>query len=742
LKYEDFLASKKITSKSSGFYVKPSALNPMLFDWQRQVVSWALGKGKAALFEGCGLGKTFQQLEWGHQVCKKTKGAVLTLAPLAVAEQTKREGDRFGIPVNICRSQKDVRMGVNVTNYEMLEHFDCKSFSGVVLDESSILKSHDSKTRQQITDSFANTPYRLACTATPAPNDHMELGTHSEFLGILTRAEMLATFFTHDGGETSKWRLKGHAEAVFWKWVCSWAVMIQKPSNIGYSDEGYILPPITRHQHVVELGTQISGLLFTPDRLTLEERREVRRSSLANRVAKTAEIVNASTEQFLVWCDLNDESVALTAAIPGAVEVKGADSNEHKIKAALDFIAGRIRVVVTKGSMWGFGLNLQNSWNAAFVGLSDSFETIYQAIRRQWRFGQTHIVNVHIITSDGDGPVVRNIERKEKDFDKMIDGMVEHMSAEMRKEMAGSVKESTTYRRETVSGNGWTAHLGDCVEVIGEMPDDSIDFSVFSPPFASLYTYSASDRDMGNCRTYAEFFEHYGYLNAQLARVMKPGRCVSIHCMNLPTTKERDGYIGIKDFRGEIIRSMQAAGFIYHSEVCIWKDPVTAMQRTKAIGLLYKQLRKDSCISRQGIPDYLVTFRKPGDNPDRVTKTHESFPVDLWQQYASPVWMDINPSRTLQKQSAREEADERHIAPLQLEVIERAMLLWSNPNDLVLSPYMGIGSEGYVSIRNDRRFVGAELKESYWVQACANMSAAETAGKDQYGLFADEAATA
>lgn len=282
-------------------------------------------------------------------------------------------------------------------------------------------------------------------------------------------------------------------------------------------------------------------------------------------------------------------------------------------------------------------------------------------------------------------------------------------------------------------------YQGDSVELLQSIPDDSIHYSIYSPPFASLYTYSNSDRDLGNCRSREEFFEHYAFISKQLYRVLKPGRLLSFHCMNLPSTKERDGFIGIHDFRGELIKAHQRDGMIFHSEVCIWKDPVTAMQRTKAIGLLYKQLRKDSCISRQGIPDYLVTMRKPGENPERVTKTYDSFPVDKWQQYASPVWMDINPSDTLQRESAREENDERHICPLQLQVIERGIELWSNPGDVVLSPFAGIGSEGYVALKNKRRFVGIELKASYYKQAAINLQNAANDG-EQDSLFKDQIA--
>lgn len=273
---------------------------------------------------------------------------------------------------------------------------------------------------------------------------------------------------------------------------------------------------------------------------------------------------------------------------------------------------------------------------------------------------------------------------------------------------------------------------GDCVETVAGLPSDSIGYTIFSPPFSSLYVYSDSPRDMGNVKDDAEFFAHFGFLIPELYRVTKPGRLLSFHCMNLPTSKARDGVIGLKDFRGDLIRAFTAAGWIYHSEVVIWKDPVTAMQRTKALGLLYKQLRKDSCMSRQGIPDYLVTMRKPGENTEPVTKTHESFPVTLWQNYASPVWFDINPSKTLQYRSARDHADERHICPLQLQVIERAIELWSNPGDVVLSPFAGIGSEGFIALQMGRRFCGVELKASYYKAACTNLASAKEAHGEMF----------
>jgi hypothetical protein len=340
-------------------------------------------------------------------------------------------------------------------------------------------------------------------------------------------------------------------------------------------------------------------------------------------------------------------------------------------------------------------------------------------------------VDVYIIIAETEGAVMENIKRKEAEAKEMADSMAEHMKDLNQRAVHGAIqRDAATYERDLKQTDTWACHLGDCVEVVGEMAQNSIDYSIYSPPFSSLYVYSNSERDMGNTVNDDQFMEHYAFLVRDMLRVTKPGRLTSFHCMNLPISKWKDGYIGLRDFRGELIRMHIEAGWIYHSEVCIWKDPVTAMQRTKALGLLHKQIRKDSSMSRQGIADYLVTMRKPGDNPEPIAHTADEFPVSLWQRYASPVWMDINPSDTLQHRSAREEKDERHICPLQLEVIRRALTIWSNEDDLVLSPFAGIASEGFCALEMGRRFVGAELKRVYWEQACANLEQAATVKAD------------
>lgn len=727
MSYAEFLASKAVTDPPTGINVG-GYLNPMLFEFQRDLVRWALRRGRAAVFADCGMGKTPMQLVWAQHV----PGSVLILAPLAVAAQTVREGRKFGVHVEYVRDQPKNPSGVYITNYEMVEHFDPSAWHGVVLDESSIIKHKDGAFRNMLIESFADTPFRLACTATPAPNDFTELGNHAEFLGVLSMTEMLSTYFVHDGGSTQNWRLKGHAQDDFWRWLCSWAVMLRAPSDLGYSDDGFVLPPITYHDHVIRTEKAPEGFLFPVEAQTLQERLAARRSTIDDRVAACAADVNASTEPWVIWCNLNDESSALADAIPGAVEVRGSDAPEDKEAALLGFTDGSFRVLITKPSIAGHGMNWQHCRNVAFVGLSDSWEQYYQAVRRCWRFGQERDVNVHIYTAETEGAVVANIRRKEADASVMADEMTAHMRDLNRENVQGMVREQTEYTEDVATGRDWTMYYGDSCEVVARMDADSIDYTIFSPPFESLYTYTATDRDMGNCRSAEEFREHFGFLVADLYRVTKPGRLLSFHCMNLPTSKVRDGVIGIRDFRGDLIRLFQEHGFIYHSEVCIWKDPVTAMQRTKALGLLHKQLKKDACMSRQGIADYLVTMRKPGENPNPVTNTNDTFPVRLWQNYASPVWMDINPSDTLQYRSAREHEDERHICPLQLEVIRRAIRLWTNKGDLVLSPFGGIGSEGYVAIEEERRFVGVELKRSYYEQACKNLTAAAESRVDLF----------
>lgn len=426
MNYQEFIKNKAIVYKPSGFECKER--NKNLFGWQNDVVRWALRKGKCAIFSDCGTGKTRMLLQWADMVRKHENKAVLILAPLAVAQQTRAEGQKCGIDVKVVRDQSECENGLNITNYEMLQHFDASEFCGVVLDESSIIKHKDGKTRQMIQDMFEETKYKLCCTATPAPNDFMELGTHAQFLGVMKQTEMLATFFVHDGGETQNWRLKGHAEKKFFEWVAGWAACFKRPQDLGYEEEGYELPELRIHEETVESTSTelIDGqmMMFAPVGKTLLERRSARRNSLMDRVNRAAEIANATKEQVLVWCDLNSESKALTEAIRDAVEVEGSMSLEEKEKGITGFLTGENRVLVSKPSIAGFGINAQNAHIEIFVGLSDSFESYYQAVRRCWRFGQDKPVDVYIIISDAEGAVKENIQRKQRDAERMTDELI------------------------------------------------------------------------------------------------------------------------------------------------------------------------------------------------------------------------------------------------------------------------------------------------------------------------------
>lgn len=731
MEYEDFVLSKRKSEMATGH--QPGDLNEHLFDFQHTIVAWAVRRGRAAIFADTGLGKTLMQLSWADEVASHTGGIVLILAPLAVSEQTIEQGQTFGIEVKrVPHGQTPDAPGIWITNYERMDAVDFSELSGIVLDESSILKAHDGKTRAKIIDSAQGVQYRLSCTATPSPNDFEELGNQCEFLGVMTRTEMLATYFVNDTGDTGTWRLKGWGASKFWEWMASWAVVLRNPSDLGFDGSKYILPEPEYIEHVIET-EPLGGDLFSRPAQTLTERRQAQRSSIEARCKALADVVNADqSEPWLIWCHLNDEAELLQSLIPGSVNVQGSDKPEVKAQRMMDFSHGQLRVLISKPKICGFGMNWQHCARMAFVGLDDSFEKFYQAVRRCYRFGQKRNVQVHLFTAENEGQILLNLKRKEKAHHEMSSNMIEHMKEIMNTELQGQQAITEEYREDTKQADNYTIHLGDCVKWSKRMADNSIDYSVFSPPFADLFVYSNSDHDMGNCKDDSEFVQQLKYLIAELYRVIKPGRNVSFHCMNLPTTKMRQGFIGLRDFRGDLIRAFQDAGFVYHSEVCIWKDPVVAMQRTKALGLLHKTIRENASMSRMGLPDYVVTMRKPGDCEERVTHG-DDLPVHMWQKYASPIWSDIDQGRTLNKLPARDENDEKHMCPLQLDVIERCIHLWSNPGDLVFSPFTGIGSEGYCAVKMGRKFVGTELKPQYWELACQNI---DDATKEQQGLFA------
>jgi DNA modification methylase len=590
----------------------------------------------------------------------------------------------------------------------------------------------------------------------------MELLNHADFLNVMPSNEALARWFINDTMNFGTYRIKGHAAKDFWEWVSSWAVCVNKPSDIGYDDDGFILPELKTIEHIVQYDVPYdleNGLLFKETRMINATKlfRELRETA-PQRVKKAAELVNDSDEGWVVWCNTNDEAKALNKAINGSVNVHGALPIEIKESLIKSFSEGEIRVMISKPSMCGFGLNWQHVHNMAFVGLSYSFEQRYQAARRLWRFGQKNIVYEHLILSPAEKQQILSVVRRKE---------MKHI--EMGKQMVNSINKAgqlndkkliTTYDREVFAGKNYELILGDSCEEIKNIESDSIHFSIFSPPFSNLYIYSDMIQDMGNSSGDDEFFKHFNFLIPELHRVLMPGRLCAVHCKDLVNYKSRDGASGLRDMPGAIIRLFESNGFQYHSKITIWKDPVIEMQRTKAQGLLHKQIKKDSSMSRQGLPDYLIIFRKwpdTGETSGPVPVEHEKgfrgyvgedgpdsgkylhsrgteeysnlikldqvedgddiFSIHVWQRYASPVWFDIQQTNVLNCRIARDDQDEKHICPLQLDVIERSIHLWTNPGETVFTPFAGIGSEVYGAVKLGRRGVGIELKKTYIEQA-------------------------
>lgn len=769
--YSRFLSSKHVRVQATGFDVPEESICQSAFDWQRLAVRWMLRQGRASGFFDCGLGKTLMQLAWGEALLLAGQGQrVLILTPPAVAQQTKAEAEKFGIRVNVkvVRNQSQVESGISVTNYERLHLFDPAAFDAVSLDEASILKSFIGKTKQQLLNLFRDTKYRMTWTATPAPNDYLELGNQADFLGVMRANEMLMRWFINDSMHAGNYRLKGHAEADYWRWVATWALAASKPSDLGpFSDEGYNLPPLNLAEHVIGgSGSHLTN--GEHENLSATQVHKAKRARAQQWAGKIGELVFQQRElPWVIWCDTNYEADWLKAVMPEAVEIRGSDSIDKKEERLIAFTNGQIRHLITKPEIAGFGLNWQHCHNTTFPA-SYSFERLYQAICRLRRFGQQHTVNCHIVLVPEELGILATVREKAAAHDLMKSKMVENMKDFQHENLHGSLPLSAPAAPVASRGEGWELWRGDCVAVTRQMDADSIDFTIHSPPFSNLYIYSDSSADMGNARDHGEFFQHYEFLIEQLHRVTVPGRLCAVHCKDLPLYKGRDGAAGLYPFPCDITAAFLKYGWVYHSHVTIWKDPVTEMQRTKNHGLLHRQLCKDSSASRQGMADYLLVFRKwneeaefprpvtagspycrfdryvgtdgptlrdgPYGSKEALTPPTEdelatldkphAYSIQVWQRYASPVWFDVRQMRVLNYKLGRDDKDEKHICPLQLDVIERSIELWTNPGDLVFDPFNGIGSSGYVALKTGRRYVGSELKDSYVRESLNNFKRA------------------
>lgn len=730
MNYNEFLETKKKSFIESGFYINEKELNKNLFDFQKHIVKKALKNGRYAIFADCGLGKTLMQLTWAYEIVKRTNKKVLILAPLAVKGQTIQEAKKFDIDLK----------GIDINNYEQLDNIDTSQYIGIVLDESSILKNFTGKYKNQIIELFNLTPYKLACTATPSPNDLNEIGNHSEFLNILDAQDMRSKWFVRDEG-MNNYRLKGHAKNDFYGWISSWAVMLTNPSDLGFDGSKYKLPELIYNEKMITTNIKNHGFLFNDASVSATEFNKELKLTILPRFEEVSKIVNNSKEPFIIWVNQNEEEKKAIELIQDAIAVNGSEKPEVKEKKLLAFANGEYRVLITKKKIAQFGMNFQNCNNQIFASLDFSFEGLYQAIRRSYRFGQKNNVNIYLITTDTMENVMKSIEKKQAQF--------LEMQSEMNKYINGSAFGLlNSYEFKEVKNEDYWLMKGDsCIEV-KRIPDNSVDLIIFSPPFSSLFTYSNYIHDMGNNDNHDEFFKQYGYLLQDLYRILKPGRLMVCHTKDLAVYKNSSGYSGLYDFTGAHHRAVEEVGFKYHSKVNIWTDPVLEMQRTKTQRLLYKQLRKDSSATGVGLPEYCTIFRKwDGNEEDWApinNKTTDNFPLDTWQQWASPVWnvektdiehlqevqedykvqtwFDIRRTDVLNNTEGTDLGDEKHIAPLQLSVIKKCVQMWSNPGETVFTPFLGIGSEIYKSVELGRKGIGIELKDKYFDTAVKNIN--------------------
>lgn len=747
MNYDDFLKSKLPRVEACG--IEPRYIHPMLFPFQRDVVTLGTRQGRFAGFEDPGLGKTFQQCEWTrqYQLADPSKPSLI-VSPLSVAQQTIEEAKKIDIEVKFVSEPEPT--GIQITNYQKLHRFVGHPYQSIALDESSILKSLDGKTRTLLLEEFTHIPYRSCWTGTPAPNDVVELLQHAEFLGIKTAREARSEFFVHDSknGAVDGYRLKGHAVQKFWEWVAEWAIWIRRPSDLGYRDDGYILPELIIREEIVpvEFTPQAGTKLFPDIAKGIQGANVARKQSLQVRIERAREIIESSKDQWLVWCDLNMEGEGMSDVLEsgsfgrGAVHIRGSSSDEDRILYERLWREGEVKTLITKAGMFGFGMNWQHAHKMIYLGLSHSYEKLKQSICRQWRFGQQHPVEVIIVVSEAEMSVVESVKRKMSQAEKMAEGIVKAMKekqmgkisegkAKKKKKKNVSLEINAAYS-DTTRSPQWSIFNQDCVEGVQSLRSDSIGLSIFSPPFKKLYCYSDNPADMGNSGGDEEFFRHFGFLIPELLRVTIPGRLCVVHCQDMTTTKNTDGYIGRIRFSDQIADNFEKHGWITASRVTIDKNPQAQAIRTKAKTLMFVQKNKDSSWSWPALADYLMVFQKPGVNPNSVITDVSN---EEWIKLAHPIWYDIDESDTLNARSAREEKDEAHLCPLQLGTIRNAIRLWSNRGDLILSPFAGIGSEGVVALEQERRFIGFELKESYWKQAVKNLKAAVK----QENLFAE-----
>lgn len=736
--YKEFLQSKRLRVQDSGKTINRDDINPQAFEYQKDFITFCAHKGKSAIFSDAGSGKTLCGLE----IMRLLDETSLCIAVFpAVARQIAREArDLWGMELRYIRSSDEMTPDCKwyITNLDAVQtkvggksvlHFDPDKFGFVWLDESSILKSLTGKQKTMLVEFVKDIPYRLCTTATPAPNDITEIANHAEFLSIMTRNEMMATFFTYDSKGTSKadsWRLKKHAHDHFYRWLASWSISMKKPSDLGYSDEGFELPPLNIKLVEIQSNYTPPGMLpgFYAQAVSAIELNEVKRQTMEAKLAACTNLIAGTSHQWLIWGDLNIETSSLEKIIPDSVDVHGSLNPELKSELIERWINGKYQIIISKRNILGYGMNLQHCSNMIFFGIDYSFEEYYQAIKRIWRYGQKNPCNVYIIISQQERGVYDIVKKKWKEADKMTDELIKASREYSMEELRQQYHEEWKYNVAGEENENWRLWLGDSVERMANIPDESVDLSVSSPPFKDIiFAYSPTERDLGNSVTSEMFYEQYAYIVEHNYRVTKPGRLCCVHITDSRALKSQDGYIGRKDFSGEVIELYQRYGWVFWQRITIDKNPQAQAIRLKDHGLLFKTLEKDSTDLSGGHADYLLIFKKPGDNAVPVTPVQNGeMSNEDWILWAHPVWYDINETDTLNVSQARNQDDTKHLCPLQLDLIERCIRLWSNPDDVVLDPFAGVGSVPYVAVKLGRYGFGIELNPNYYRTALLNLA--------------------
>lgn len=732
--YETFLHSKRRVMPDLGFEVALEDLPDWLYDFQKSIVRWGLRKGRCAFFADTGMGKTRMQLAWANEIIKRLNGRILIVAPFSVVAQTVMEAEGVGLRIVPVQKQDDVDQDdtIYITNYEQLDKFEPEDFIGVVLDESSILKNITGKTRTQLIEMFQNTSYRLCCSATPAPNDVTELSNHATFLGLATPQQVTSRYFVHEAGvfqgvKDSRWRLKQHAAKYFYMWLSSWSIAIKKPSDLGFSDEGYHLPDLAVSPVIINSDYTPEGMLFFAGGISATDSKRIQKGTMNERIAEVVKLVESRpNEQWVIWTLLNDEGTALEKAIPGSVNVEGSDKGKFKTDTLKDFQQGKLRVLITKGSIAGFGINMQNAHLMAFCGLDYSWESYYQQIRRMWRHGQKNKVEVYLVFSNIEQPIFQSVLSKEEQALTMTSELIAATRKFSMQNVGMARRDEDAYEEDEIETDNFRFLLGDSCQRMKELPDHSVDLTVTSPPFSDMYVYNDTPHDLSNSDNMDEFLAHYRFIVEETLRITKPRRILVCHVQDPKVFKNVAGFRGLLDFPGDVVRLHQEMGWIYRSRITIDKNPQIVASRNKDNDLLFVTGKRDSTNLAPMATDYLLVFKAPGDNEVPVTPySNGQMTEDEWIEWAHAVWYGIKETDVLNVSVARDNADEKHMCPLQLPVIDRCVRLWSNPGEVVFDPFGGIGSTPYQALKLGRRGMGIELKRSYFKQAVRNCEIAE-----------------